>query len=248
MSYPVLKHTVVDTWWTKWKNSGSTSLPQTLEPEFMQRGSDEIEWLDIAKELTKYLEHLYDQVDGIQEGQRVGMSTSQFEAEASVYVHEVLPKDSALEDPEFWIWLSAGPGAPLIRRRYPPSHRNQIPGRQNFTSRSARETLFYRLWIRANRSVEISGPHAPYEFALYGDVDFWRSHVFRQKFNAVNAILLEFIKFQYPNGPEGEKKMEDKEIRALVKQIRRSIANLIPEVLSYGDARQFIGAQWQKII
>ena len=87
----------------------------------------------------------------------------------------------------------------------------------------------------------------PYELAEYGDIDFWRSHVFRQMSTESGPLLAAFIAFQHPNGPEGEKRLSQDDIRELVKYMRRAAANIIIETLDADSANAFVEAQWQKI-
>lgn len=149
------------------------------------------------------------------------MTNDLFEATACVAVHQTLPRDAALADPEFWIWGATGPGLELIRRRYPPKMKKDADGEKrlaiadlkNFTSASARETFFYRLWIRAELAHDPALAD-PYEFTRYGNIDFWRSHVFRQMSTETGPLLAAFIRFQHPDGPDGKKRLTQDEIRA----------------------------------
>ena len=183
---------------------------------------------------------------GRSKGEAVPMTNDRFEAAACVAVHDALPRDAALADPEFWIWMATGPGLDLIRRRYPGKGEAQIPDRLNFTSASARETFFYRLWVRAELAHDTALAD-PYELARYGDIDFWRSHVFRQMSTESGPLLAAFIRFQHPDGPDGEKRLTQDEIRALVKNMRRVAANMLVETLDEQEAARFVEEQWRKI-
>lgn len=266
MPYPIVTETAARLWWNAWKAGGDAgSPPQTPEPEASIEGAEH-DWSRIVDRLMDDLGSLYDSVDRHETRRREGvveriskaigsrsaspsgrMTNDRFEAAACVLVHEALPRDAALADPEFWIWMATGPGLDLIRRRYPGKGDAQIPDRLNFTSASARETFFYRLWVRAELACD-PALKDPYELARYGDIDFWRSHVFRQMSTETGPLLAAFIRFQHPDGPEGKKRLSQSEIRELVKYMRRAAANVLVEVLDEDEAERFLEEQWQKIL
>jgi hypothetical protein len=142
--------------------------------------------------------------------------------------------------------MATTPGLGLIRRRYPGKGDAQIPDRLNFTSASARETFFYRLWVRAELAHD-PALQDPYELARYGDIDFWRSHVFRQMSTETAPLLAAFIRFQHPSGPDGKKRLTQEQIRELVKYMRRAAANVLVEALDEEEAARFVKEQWNKI-
>ena len=265
MPYPIVTDTSARLWWNAWKESGNVQAPpHPPEPETSIEGG-EPDWPTVVARLMDDLGTLYDSVDGTQTAERGGvvgritkalgsravasttrMTNDRFEATACVTVHKALPRDAALADPEFWIWMATGPGLDLIRRRYPGKGEAQIPDRLNFTSASARETFFYRLWVRAELAHD-PALEDPYELARYGDIDFWRSHVFRQMSTETGPLLGAFVRFQHPDGPEGKKRLSQEEIRELVKYMRRAAANVLVEALDEQEAARFVEEQWQKI-
>lgn len=272
MPYPVVTDAAARPWWKAWKESGKVDEPPALpEPDTSVEGGDH-DWPGLVTHLTAELSALYEAVDKPQEAARAGvvgrifgarstgetmpMTNDRFEAEACVAVHQALPRDPALADPEFWIWMATGPGLDLIRRRYPGKGEAQIPDRLNFTSASARETFFYRLWVRAELAHDPALAD-PYELARYGDVDFWRSHVFRQMSTEAPALLKAFILHQYPDGPEGKRRTQTPdllnsegkkvaEIRDLIKFMKRAAANVVVEMLHEEEAARFVEEQWRK--
>lgn len=238
--------------------------PPAPEPE-LSAGGGTHNWQAIATNVVDKLSSLYQGVDRSSGRDRAGvvnritqtfsrraevkavsMTTDRFEAAACVVVHQALPRDAALADPEFWIWMATGPGLELIRRRYPGKSGSNIPDCLNFTSPTARETLFYRLWVRAELSYN-SVLEDPYDLAQYGDIDFWRSHVFRQMSTEHQPLLAAFIRFQHPDGPEGKKRLTQREVRELVKYIKRAAANLLVEALDEEEAARFVEEQWRKV-
>ncbi|MFP4542327.1 MAG: DUF6339 family protein [Opitutales bacterium] len=262
MPYPIVTDAAARVWWKAWKESGKTDEPPARpEVDTSVEGGDH-DWPGVVARLMDHLGALYDAVEKPQTAARAGvvgrifggrsgaeampMTNDRFEAAACVAVHEALPRDAALADPEFWIWMATGPGLDLIRRRYPGKGEAQIPDRLNFTSASARETFFYRLWVRAELAHDPALAD-PYELARYGDIDFWRSHVFRQMSTETGPLLAAFIRFQHPEGPDGKKRLTQDEIRALVKYMRRAAANMLVETLDEQEAARFVEEQWQKI-
>lgn len=261
MPYPIMRDDTARAWWKAWSESEDPTAPLEPPEEDVSADGDDHDWSGIVAGLIEQLESLYDRVDGTSANARVkgllgrvrgrsrqdeGLSNERFEAKACVIIHQALPEDEALADPAFWIWLATRPGLDLIRRRYPPSEKKPIPDRNNFTSSNARETFFYRLWMRAELAYD-DGRSDPYELAGYGDVDFWRSHVFRQMSTETEPLLAAFIAFQHPNGPDGEKRLSQGDIRELVKYMRRAAANIMVETLDEKDAQAFVEGQWQKI-
>lgn len=272
MAYPILTDSAVRTWWNAWKECGSVDEPPARpEPDTCVEGGDH-DWPGIVARLMDDLGFLYDAVDKPKEAPRAGvvsrflagrakdeavpLTNDRFEAAACVVVHEALPRDAALADPEFWIWMATGPGLDLIRRRYPGKGEVQIPDRLNFTSANARETFFYRLWVRAELAHDPVLAD-PYELARYGDIDFWRSHVFRQMSTEAPAVLRAFIVHQYPDGPEGKRRTETPElvteegkrvleIRDFIKFMKRAAANIVVDMLEEEEAARFVEEQWQK--
>lgn len=260
MPYPIVRDEVARAWWKKWANNETAEPPEWAPEEDVRPDGADLDWPSIVGDVITELEGMYGRVDGPESQPAAGrfarlrgrakatsrMTNERFEAAACVQIHKALPMDDALADPEFWIWLATRPGLDLIRRRYPPTEKKPVPDRNNFTSSSARETFFYRLWIRAELAHDTRRVD-PYELAAYGDVDFWRSHVFRQMSTETGPLLAAFVEFQHPNGPDGEKRLSQDEIRELVKFIKRAAANIMVETLDEEEAKAFVEAQWRKI-
>lgn len=270
MPYPIVADTAARLWWKTWADNDTADPPAPPEADTSPDGAPH-DWSGLVQSLVDDLGALYARVEGGETASRRGlvgriaealgargdgdapMSNDRFEAAASVAVHSALPRDAALADPEFWIWMATGPGQALILRRYPPRRttddqgveRWKIPDRKNFTSSNAQETLFYRLWIRA----ELAHDPAlgdPYELARYGDIDFWRSHVLRQKLTEAGPVLRAFIRHQYPDGPDGKRRSSVAEIRQMIKHMKRAAANVMVEALDDEEAARFVEEQWRK--
>jgi hypothetical protein len=212
---------------------------------FLMKASDRGVSVDWGASCQSVVAELGAKLDGLL-GESGKLRDGLFEAEAAVIMHQMLPMDDALADPEFWIWFATTPGASVIRRRYPSTATKPFPDRLNFTSPNARETLFYRLWLRGFLAHD-PALEDPYELARCGDVDFWRSHVFRQMSTEMPAMLAAFVRFQYPSGPAGERRLSQLEIRTLVKQIKRACSNIVVECFELADAQRLVENEWKKI-
>lgn len=243
MPYPTIDDATARAWWREWNRSaeatgGRCEPPEPPDAERSERGGDH-DWPRLADEV----------VADLSGGLERAKSTAAFEAEACTLLHDRLPRDRALSDPGFWIWFAVVPGLPLALERYGETEKTPIPNVLNFTSRSAKETLFYRLWVRAEVALDPNRPD-PYELARYGDVDFWRSHMFRQTFSEHRDLLTALVKFQYPSGPNGPPRLKGKnqsELRELVKYLRRACANVTVEMMDESRAAAFVESEWRKI-
>jgi hypothetical protein len=243
MPYPVLDDLTARAWWKDWKRQaeaeGGPCEPPEVPPADRAENGGDHDWSSIADEAVAELREALAREGG----------AAKFEAAACVLLHRSLPTDEALTDPAFWTWFSVAPGLPLIRERYPSTEKKPVPDVQNFTSRSAKETLLYRLWVRAEVARDPERDD-PYELARYGDVDFWRSHMFRQTFAEHRDLLTALVAFQYPEGPNGPPRLKGKnqaELRELVKYLRRACANLTVEMMDVERARRFVETEWSKV-
>ena len=263
MPYPVVSHVSARRWFKRWLDSGKPDAPPDPPDAGTSDQGDRLDWPDRMIRLTDSLGTLYDSVEGIRSVSEADVLTSKkfeerldtaakqlsnerFEAVSSVAVHKTLQHDPALANPEFWYWIATGPGLGLVRRRYSDKGDARIPDARNFTSPKAQETFFYRLWMRAELAYDPKLDD-PYELVRCGDVDFWRSHVLRQMSMESRQLLAAFIRFQYPDGADGEKRLEQSEIRELIKHVRRAAANVLVEMPSEQESERFVSNLWQKI-
>lgn len=245
MPYPVIDDLAARAWWREWNaRANAGEVPQRHPPPDRpapgeEEGGDRHDWHPIAERAIAELMRLLETSDG----------SAAFEAEACVLLHRSLPPDPALADPGFWAWFAIVPGLDLVLARYAATAARPIPDLKNFSTASGKETLFFRLWVRAELAHDPYGED-PYELARYGDVDFWRSHVFRQMFSGYRELLAAFIRFQFPEGPGGSPRLTGKnqwELRELVKYLRRAFANIEVELMDRDRAFAFIAGEWRKI-
>lgn len=161
-----------------------------------------------------------------------------FEGRAARLVHGNVPGDAEmLCDPEFWIWLSVVHFSDLVEWRY----RNPDGGTKlaNYGIGSRTENLLYRLWLRAELVLDESAKDR-YHLADAGQIDFYRSHLFRQGYANARNFARALLRFQYPNVDATEPKLKIIEIRDLVKRLRRLRSNLFLEILPEEECRAVI--------
>lgn len=268
MKYPVLSADLARDWWFQWQRECENELDRVQPPTCEGAGDKECEGpADFRDQVNEALSELADLYDG--EGEFA--NANRLEAEASVVLHDRLDFCEALADPEFWIWCAVVAAPELVSKRYPLTDAQRskimassddssddagtskgskavswIPGRENFFSPNARETFFYRLWIRGQLG-RFDDESDPYELARCGDIDFWRSHIFRQQSLEVDGLRAEFIRFQYPEGSNGGPRLSQGEIRSLIKQMKRAAANEVFEHLDREQCRNFIERQWDEV-
>lgn len=210
--------------------------PQIPAPHQCDEGADE-DWDSIGSQIALKLQHLMGKcvdADGKVKG-------SEFEALAGPPVHQLLPEHPALADPEFWNWLAITYCQEIVDWRY-GTKRNP----QNFGVGGAAENFPYRLWLRAEVS-RAEGAKDEYELARMGDVDFWRSHIFRQGYGEVRHFARALVKFQFPIAGGHKPRLKVSEIRGLAKRLKRARSNLSFEVMSEGRALRFIESEWERL-
>ncbi len=249
MSYPIVKDAVARQWYKTWTETCLDQKPaQRVNVESPAIGTahrgDERDWPGIAAKVMEALDVLLSESDAI------------FESEGAIVLHEALPDDAALRDPEFWTWLATVPGRHLILARYPfeegrmperdqeqedkPS-KNPLPNPKNFFGSSARETLFFRLWIRAEMGHADADDR--WEFVRPGMVDFWRSHVFRQLYAHHRPFLHAFVDFQFPSSPGADRtkaRLNTSKIRILARELSLACANVVIETLDQAQCAALI--------
>lgn len=166
---------------------------------------------------------------------------SAFEAEAAPEVHRTFPTHPALADAEFWIWLAVSHCEEVVRRRYSGSLNPQ-----NFGVGGAGENLLYRLWLRAEIAFNAAAEDN-YALARFGDIDFWRSHIFRQGYGDARTFVRALLEFQFPAQTGRKPRLKIAEIRALAKQLKRARSNLMFEVMNEARAALFIQSEWDRL-
>ena len=163
---------------------------------------------------------------------------NRFEAQAAQMVHRLVPAHPLLvADAEFWIWLAAARMSETVEWRY--GHPDQGVPAANYGIGSRGENLLYRLWLRADIVFDVEEKNK-YRLSECGQIDFYRSHLFRQGYANVRAFARALIRYQYPHSDPVKPRMKVEEIRELVKRLRRLRANLFLEILSEDVCREVI--------
>jgi hypothetical protein len=164
-----------------------------------------------------------------------------FEGKASRLVHSHLPADPALlSDPDFWIWLAVVCFPDVVEWRY--GSKPEGTKLANYGVGSRTENLLYRLWLRAELVLD-EGHKDRYHLADAGQIDFYRSHLFRQGYANARTFARALLRFQYPHSDPSAPNLKILQIRDLVKRLRRMRANLFLEILPEEECRAVIEAE-----
>lgn len=162
---------------------------------------------------------------------------NEFEGKAARLVHGHLPIDTEiLSDPEFWIWLAVACVPDIVEWRYGNKEGGTKPA--NYGIGSRKENLLYRMWLRAELVLD-ERHEDRYHLANAGQIDFYRSHLFRQGYANARTFARALIRYQYPKSDSAPKLKVD-DIRELVKRLRRLRANLFLEILPEEECRAVI--------
>lgn len=245
MTYPKISDEEARIWWYSWHKESESAAERTSPPErpevILRETADEVDYGELCEGLVNQLDSLLSEREGDKR-----ISHDRFEAEGAIILYDGLGMSPPVSDPEFWIWLAVSPGADLVAKRYPAAEMKIIPDRSNFTSASARETLFYRLWARGHLGKDLHAED-PHHLTRSGDIDFWRSHILRQSLTEARAFRHAFIRFQYPAGSASAPRLHTHEIRGLIKRLKRAAANINTEMLEPEQARQMIEREWKQL-
>jgi len=174
-----------------------------------------------------------------------------FEADACVIVHQQLRlSPDCASSPEFWAWLTLlaadGVFADLVDWRF--GGYDSIKPRNYGIARPSEifEGLYARLWFRGEIAFEPGGAD-PYSLARRGDIDIWRSHLFRQEFGRCYAVQRALLRYQYPDANPARKTLSTGEIRKLVKRLRIANATLSYELIDVEAVTEVITAIVQEL-
>ena len=233
MPYPILSKAEARHYLVVEEGAEKPLLPAARQAD---HGPD-LDWETLGSEIAATLLTLADKhttakgkVDG-----------SDFEAEASEEVHKRLPSHPALADAEFWIWLALTYCEDVVERRYAGSQ-----NAKNFGVGGAGENLLYRLWLRAEIAYDAKAKDH-YALTRFGDIDFWRSHIFRQGYGDVRGFARALLEFQFPAKTKRKARLKIVEIRALAKHLKRARSNLLFEVMTEARAVEFIESEWNRL-
>ena len=233
MPYPVVSRAEARTFLLGRRENPEMARP---EPRTIDLGVEE-DWDAVASEIVDAITTIAEPAPGSDQA----VDGRSFEVAAGPEVHRRLLPHPALADPEFWTWFAIWHGLEIIEHRY-----GEEPDLKNFGIGAAGENFIYRLWLRA----EIA--HDPtredeYELAKTGDIDFWRSHIFRQGYANCRAFAHALIEFQFPAEIGRKPYLNIPQIRELVKYLKRARTNLMFEVMDEARAKTFIESEWARV-
>jgi hypothetical protein len=171
---------------------------------------------------------------------------NQFEAEAARIIHrEVAVPAEVVADPDFWLWLAVAYLSDVVEWRYgSPTHGT---GLANYGIGNRSENFIFRLWLRADLVLDEQAGD-PYHLSRRGQIDFYRSHLFRQGYANAGGFARALLRFQYPESDGTTPRLKIVDIRELVKRLRRLRTNLFLEILNEDDCRRVIEAEAQRVL
>lgn len=166
---------------------------------------------------------------------------NEFEGQAARLVHSMIPAEPAmLSDPEFWLWLSVVHFSDLVEWRYgSPAGGTKLA---NYGVGARNENLLFRLWLRAELTLDETAQDR-YHLVHAGQIDFYRSHLFRQGYANARNFARALLRFQYPGADKTSPNLKIEQIRTLVKRLRRLRSNLFLEILPEEECRAVIEAE-----
>ncbi|MEB0056715.1 DUF6339 family protein [Variovorax sp. LG9.2] len=237
MRYPII--TAVDA--TRYLLAKREGTEPELDSIVQHRGSG----TELDQWFIKPLrEHLERQCAKLPNGlsSKTDPAANTFEARASRIVHAAIPNSTEmLIDPDFWVWLAVVHFPEVVEWRYRYQNRKSDTFAQldNYGIGSRSDNLIYRLWLRAELVLDADAKDR-YHLADAGQIDFYRSHLFRQGYANARNFSRALLRYQYPNKDLTEPRLKTLEIRELVKRLRRMKSNLFLEILAEDDCRYVI--------
>jgi hypothetical protein len=172
------------------------------------------------------------------DGMKSPKSANQFEGDAARAIHKrVKVSAEVLADADFWLWLAVAHFSDIVEWRY--GNLVDGTGLANYGIGARSENLIYRLWLRADLVFDDAAVDS-YHLCQCGQIDFYRSHLFRQGYANVRNFSRALLRFQYPKKDTTEPNLPVNQIRELVKRLRRLRTNLFLEVLDEKECRKVI--------
>jgi len=180
------------------------------------------------------------------DGLKSAKSANAFEAQGARVIHSrVNVGEEIIADPDFWLWLGVVHFSEIIEWRYgAPAGGTNVA---NYGVGARSENLLYRLWLRAELVLDDEAADR-YHLCDHGQVDFYRSHLFRQGYANARNFARALLKFQYPDKAEATRPfLKIDQIRELVKRLRRVRSNLFMEILEESECRKVIEGEVEMV-
>lgn len=232
MRYPTITALDANSFITARRNGGATTDPESL---VRARGTGP----ELDQEFVAVLREALGNLRGRWPNSlKNDKERNIFEGKAARLVHQTVAADAEpLGDPEFWIWLTVVHFSDLVEWRYGnPEDGTKLA---NYGIGSRTENLLYRLWLRAELTLDEEDKDR-YHLAEAGQIDFYRSHLFRQGYANARNFSRALLRYQYSKKDPTEPNLKILQIRNLVKRLRRIRSNLFLEILPEMECRAVI--------
>jgi hypothetical protein len=230
--YPVM--TTSDA--TAYLNSKRAGSPLELDRFVKSRGDGDDFDVTFVGELLADLASLKAKYGA--DGMKSQKSSNLFEFEAARAIHQrVKVPAEVLADADFWLWLAVAHVGDIVEWRY--GNPEKGTGLPNYGIGARSENLMYRLWLRADLVLDDQSDDR-YHLCQRGQIDFYRSHLFRQGYANARNFSRALLRFQYPHVDTTAPRLKVEQIRELVKRLRRLRANLFLEILDETECRSVI--------
>lgn len=180
------------------------------------------------------------------EGLKNAKNANSFEAIAAKAIHSrVKVGVEILADPDFWLWLAVVQFSDIVEWRYGNPASGTAAANYGVGARA--ENLLYRLWLRAELVLDEQDADR-YHLCDRGQIDFYRSHLFRQGYANARNFARALLVFQYPHkGDATQPFLKVDQIRELVKRLRRLRSNLFMEILDEAECRKVIEDELDRV-
>lgn len=182
-----------------------------------------------------------------------GLDPDQIEGRAAILLHRALAEPSVtvpmLDDPGFWRYVALAHLWSFAVWREPKAfdptagEDEDGSGREKFRpyvdGKKFTECVPARMWLRVNM---LGGREEHLAAAVRGGTDFWRSHILRVRLGEHPAIVRAMVRRQ---ANEATRLSRDP-LRGLVKELTRTVNNLVPSLLDDEAADRLVGELWNK--
>lgn len=181
------------------------------------------------------------------DGMKSQKNANAFEARAARAIHQRVNVDPAvLADADFWLWLAVAHFEDIVEWRY--GNPEGGTGLANYGIGARSENLLYRLWLRAELVLDEQAGDA-YHLCDRGQIDFYRSHLFRQGYANARGFARALLKYQYRDAKDvAQPHLKVGQIRELVKRLRRMRSNLFMEILDEAECHKVIEEEAGRVL
>jgi hypothetical protein len=157
-----------------------------------------------------------------------------FEAMAAELVHKNFPQvgPDVKSDMGFWRYLSLAFVRDIIEWRYGKT--NISAHRNHYGIGAPKRNFLWKLYYRAEVSLDPSNKKDPYHLSRIQDKDLWESHILAVRPGCIRLYVRAFLKFLYPK-IGGKSSIDTKVLRRLASRLNRLRANIYFEAYTSED-------------